>query len=321
MTVVHAPRALIVGTIVLVTLVSGCTPGEPSPPTSGPVDCPAEPDTVAREVRYRSDVAGVDPDLVSLDLYEPTRPAGCPAAAIVVYVHGGGFRIGDKANRISDKARLFTSSGHVFASVNYRLVGDARSGPAGATFPRHAQDVAAAIAWLANAAPGLRAAASRIVVMGHSAGAFLAAQVAADPSCVRSAGADPGGLVCAVSLDTEGFDIATRIGSGTSPGAALDLAAFGSDPAVWEAASPLTHVGDRDAPADTLLVTRGSAARRRGNQVYAQALDAAGGTATVLGADPLSHEEVNAAVGAPGDTVVTPTVVEFVERCTEPPTT
>ena len=40
---------------------------------------------------------------------------------MVVYVHGGGWRAGDKSNQIAGKVNLFTGAGYVFVSINYRL--------------------------------------------------------------------------------------------------------------------------------------------------------------------------------------------------------
>ena len=101
-----------------------CRP-RPPPPACTPAGA-----TTQSNVRYATspDVAA---NLQSLDLSTPNLPAGCTATPVVVYVHGGGFINGDKANSITDKRNLFTGAGWAFASVNYRLVGDPGSGPAG----------------------------------------------------------------------------------------------------------------------------------------------------------------------------------------------
>ncbi|MFM8528506.1 MAG: hypothetical protein ACKOD2_02310, partial [Ilumatobacteraceae bacterium] len=52
---------------------------------------------------------GTDPDRVSLDLY---IPAGCGAVPVVVWVHGGGWRTGDKdAGQIERKVEWAESIG------------------------------------------------------------------------------------------------------------------------------------------------------------------------------------------------------------------
>ena len=52
------------------------------------------------------------------------RPRRCrpsSGAPVVVWVHGGGYRVGDKAQQVASKVALFASRGWIFASVNYRL--------------------------------------------------------------------------------------------------------------------------------------------------------------------------------------------------------
>jgi acetyl esterase/lipase len=270
---------------------------------SGPCDPPVEPDpvcagqgvTTALDVRYRE---GAD---VALDLYTPVMDEGCAPIPIVVYVHGGGFAVGDKANRIQDKVDLFTGEGWAFASVNYGLLPDS-------TYPEPEDDVAAALDWLRANAGDFGGDPARIALTGHSAGAYLVAVVAT--------GADPG-VQCAVSLDTDDFDLPAGIARGGDPAQML-LAHFGTDPAVWQEASPLHRVQRGDAGDDLpsfLLVTRGTLARRQSNAQFAAAIQDAGATATVLDARPLSHEGVNEAVGADGESVVTPALLTHLEGC------
>lgn len=106
-----------------------------------------------------------------LDLY---LPAAAPRPwPLVVYMHGGGFRFGDKRDTdagFTDGVRQLNAAGLAVASINYRLSGEAR-------FPAAVQDARSAVRWLrANAArygiaPGL------IAVWGKSAGANLAMMV------------------------------------------------------------------------------------------------------------------------------------------------
>ena len=51
----------------------------------------------------------------------PDRGQDCAAVPVVVWVHGGAFATGDKANFAADKVDLFNDAGWAFASVNYRL--------------------------------------------------------------------------------------------------------------------------------------------------------------------------------------------------------
>ena len=65
---------------------------------------------------------------------------------VVVWVHGGGYRKGDKAQQVAAKVALFAKRGWIFASVNYRLT--KLTDPVPARYPAHYDDVAAAVAWL-----------------------------------------------------------------------------------------------------------------------------------------------------------------------------
>ncbi len=105
--------------------------------TRSPV--PAGPE---RAVAYES-IPGIDPDLLSLDVFPP--PHGCPAP-VVIWVHGGRWRIGDKRNQLSDRIRLFNGAGYALVSVNYRLTDPSSSSPV--RYPSHDEDVAAAVAWV-----------------------------------------------------------------------------------------------------------------------------------------------------------------------------
>ena len=93
------------------------------------------------------------------------------------------------------------------------------------------------------------------------------------------------------------------------------LDAFGEDPEVWRAASPVRNVAEGGGTPRSLVVTRGGEARRATAAAFVDALESAGADATLLDARPLDHAQVNAAVGAPDDQVVTPTLLEFLGDC------
>ena len=97
-------------------------------------------------------------------------------APLVIFVHGGGWKRGDKNNATGQhKARHYVRQGYAFASINYRLVPDA-------TVEQQAADVASAVAYLRGNAQRLGIDAKLIVLMGHSAGAHLVALVGTRPT-------------------------------------------------------------------------------------------------------------------------------------------
>lgn len=291
---------------------SACVPG---PVVPGDPDCTVTGHETHADLRYAQS-PGTAAALQSLDLYLPTREAGCAPVPTVVYVHGGGFQVGDKANRIADKVRLFTDQGWAFASVNYRLVGHPGAGPTGGRYPAAEQDVADAVAYLADHAADHDLDPGRTMLLGHSSGAFLVALVGTDGQFLDGAGPGLAGIACVAPLDAT-YDIPAQIARGGTE-EAMYRAAFGDDPAVWEQASPINNVAPGTGIPPFHLVARGTTARIAQSQALTAALRAAGVPATAHVVRGLSHEEVNEAVGLPGDEAVTPPLMAFLRTCAEP---
>jgi acetyl esterase/lipase len=154
----------------------------------------------AVEMQYGSD------PLQKLDYWR----AAAPNAPLVVFVHGGAWKSGDKRNAVSaEKIRHFLDRGYGFASLNYRLY------PAVAV-EDEVQDVAAALAFLVARAETLGFDARRVVLMGHSAGAHIAALIGTDPRHLRKAGLELTALRGVVLLDGAGYDVPRQMAGGSS---------------------------------------------------------------------------------------------------------
>ncbi len=252
-----------------------------------------------------------------LDLYHP-KDNSSAAWPLVVYVHGGGWKAGDKA-RMGDKVSWLTQQGFVVASVNYRLSPlKYKPEDAGAVrFPVHPQDVAAALGWLHTHARRYCIDPARIVLMGHSAGASIVSQLGTDPSYLAAHGLGLDAVRCVISNDTGGYDIPRYLGHTTQMARKLYTNAFGPDPQVWRKASPQTHVKSGRPHPNFLIITRGSRHRRTIAQDFADALQGAGATATVHNAGKLSHREVNQTLGQPGGPLNT-LFEGFLKSCAAP---
>ncbi len=99
-----------------------------------------------------------------LDLY---LPKGQPdEAATFLFLHGGGFREGDRAH-YGGIALPFAEHGIITAVASYRLTVD------GFGFPSQSEDVAAAVAWIHENITSFGGDPELIYVGGHSAGAIL----------------------------------------------------------------------------------------------------------------------------------------------------
>ena len=121
------------------------------------------PDTTDMEITDRTVPA--DPD-VAVRTYRPHLAQGA-----IVWLHGGGFVMGDLDTEHPWAARLAGAAGAVVVSVGYRRAPEDR-------FPAALDDVYAALTWTATHAAELGIDRERIAVGGHSAGAGLAAAVA-----------------------------------------------------------------------------------------------------------------------------------------------
>ena len=220
-----------------------------------------------------------------LDAYFPRGPR---SGAVIVLVHGGGWRIGDKAlpGVVENKLERWLPQGHVVVSVNYRLLPDADP-------LEQARDVARAMAFVQGQARRWDVDANRIVLMGHSAGAHLAALLAADRDLARAHGVRP--WAGTVSLDSAALDVPALM-----QGRPLRLhrEAFGRDPRYWRQVSPVHQVQARPQPLLLVYAARREESRDQ-NQRMARAVQKAGGRA-VLQAVPLSHREINVELGRPG---------------------
>ncbi|MEZ0265183.1 MAG: alpha/beta hydrolase fold domain-containing protein [Phycisphaerae bacterium] len=105
-----------------------------------------------------------------LDIYLPKEvPAGGASLPLVVYIHGGGWRAGDKAP--SAAAAFLAQHGYACASINYRFSQEA-------VFPAQLDDCKGAVRWLRAHAKEYGIDSERVGAWGSSAGAHLAALVA-----------------------------------------------------------------------------------------------------------------------------------------------
>jgi acetyl esterase/lipase len=197
---------------------------------------PSERDVVFAEA------GGVD---LQLDIY---RPSENTTRTAILYLHGGGWRVGERA-AMRPIARRMAEFGFVGLPAQYRLTGEA-------LWPAQIHDVKAAIRWTRANADRLGVDPDRIVLWGSSAGAHLALLAAGTPNDPAFEGdVGPTGVssavqaVIAVHAPTS-FYVGPRDLSHSS---AIDaLMGPGATEADARAASPLTHVS-ADFPPTLLL--------------------------------------------------------------------
>lgn len=171
----------------------------------------------------------------NLDVYAATTPCagGCP---VLVWVHGGGWRNGDKAmDNARNIAAAWTAAGVTVVSLNYRLTPDV-------VHPSHVQDVAAGIAWTKQHISQYGGNPVRLFIMGHSAGAHLVALVATNPDYLNAHGLAPARDLAGVfPIDTASYDLNDNRNNNRMVRGMIEDS-FGTDPTVLTLASPLQLV-------------------------------------------------------------------------------
>ena len=243
--------------------------------------------------------------LQSLD-YWSAADRGAP---LVVFVHGGGWKRGDK-RMMDGSAKLshWQSLGYAIASVNYRLV-------PGHTVEDQAADLSSAVAYLKENAARLGFDDRRIALVGHSAGAHLVALVGTDPDYFRAAGLSLADVRGIVPLDGACYDVGKQIAEGGRMMRGTYVQAFGTDPVRQRNLSPTQQAAAPNAPEFLILhVDRDDGESQ--SRALGDALRRAGTPATVRGFDGRGlrgHREINRDLGKPGYPA-TPVVADFLRR-------
>ena len=174
-----------------------------------------------------------------LDVYLPAKGSEA-LAPVIVMVHGGGWCVGDKAvaGVTENKVARWADSGFVFVSVNYPMVND------GSNALAQANHVARAIAYVQAHARDWHGDPTKVILMGHSAGAHLVSLVNADAGIRRANGVAP--VLGTVSLDAGAIDVVRQMPKVYPFLKARYREAFGDGEPGWIAASPY-HQIDRSA--------------------------------------------------------------------------
>ena len=126
-----------------------------------------------------------------LDIY--TAEDEAKNRPVVFWIHGGGWQAGDKSD-VQIKPRVFTERGFVFVSTNYRLLPEVEMDVL-------IRDVAQSLGWVHEHIAGYGGDPNRIFVMGHSAGAQLAALLCIDDRYLTAAGVPFSSLRGCVPVD------------------------------------------------------------------------------------------------------------------------
>ena len=106
-----------------------------------------------------------------LDLFAPRQPSG--SLPVIVFIYGGSWNEGDRRD-YRFVGRALAALGYLVAVPDYRLVPEVE-------YPRFLEDCAAAVHLVTDVAAQYGGDASRLALMGHSAGAYNAVMLALHP--------------------------------------------------------------------------------------------------------------------------------------------
>jgi acetyl esterase/lipase len=257
--------------------------------------CEAQSQDLKRDIPY---IDKAD-KLQTLDVYSPKNAKNFP---VVFWIHGGGWQTGDKTD-VHVKPQSFMDKGFVFVSTNYRLM-------PGVDMATIVRDIAKSIHWVHDHVAEYGGNPNRLFIMGHSAGAQLAALICTDDRYLKAEGLSLAITKGCVPVDGDTFDVpaiietvATRFRvHGLPPPKYSKPEKFGNDAAKYREFSAVTHVA-RDkgiAPFLILHVAENpdttAQSLRLGN-----VLKGAGIPVTVFGAKETTHSKINADLGKPDD--------------------
>ncbi len=253
--------------------------------------------TLSSEPRTVKDIAYAEPksERQSLDVYAPADGKNLP---VVVWIHGGGWRRGDKS-LTRGKPEMFNARGFVLVTINYRFVPEV-------TIQQMTGDVAKAIRWVHDHAQEYGGDGKSIFVMGHSAGAHLAALVATDDKYLKAEGLSLKILKGCVPVDVSMYDAAKQIQSLASSElfkerGKLFADTFG-DEASQKELSPLLHVAkDKHIPPFLILCCANRPEVVAQSEAFAKALNEAGSSAKVHAAEGKNHGTINSELGTKDD--------------------
>ena len=227
---------------------------------------------VARDLHYAPG------DRHSLDIYV-SRTAVKPRP-VIVYVYGGGWAAGSKAEFAWVGAAL-ARQGFVAVVPDYRIYPQAR-------WPMFLEDNARAVRWAWDHAASFGGDPAKLILMGHSSGAHNVFSLAVEPQWLRGVGMTPRDITAVVGL------------SGVYGMLPLDgpreHAIFGPQTGYTE---PVDHVDGPSPPMLLIIGDRDRTAEPSNSDDVAARLREKGGVAEVIHFPSLGHSETQDALALP----------------------
>ena len=253
--------------------------------------------TIQRDIPY----GRADEPRHMLDIYAPPGAGGLP---VVIFFYGGGWRSGDK-RLFEHLGRAFAIRGIVAVTVNYRLTPAVRS-------PAHAEDCAEAVAWVHREIAAYGGDPERLVLMGHSAGAHLAALLTLDERLL-AAHEVPHAAISGLVFISGVVDLNEHVGSTVFTSREFIEEAFGSAPDELAAASPISYVRGDLPPVLVVIAENDPPGLRDQGKRFADALREHGNDPVLISVRGRDHFSIVRRFG-PDDDTTAMAIVEFVKH-------
>jgi arylformamidase len=234
-----------------------------------------------------------------LDVYAPENAKNLP---VVFWIHGGGWQVGDKTS-VQAKPKGFVDKGYVFVSTNYRFLPNV-------DMESIVGDIAKSIHWVHDHIAEYGGDPKRLLVMGHSAGAQLAALICTDDRYLKAEGLSLAIIKGCVPVDGDTYDVPLMIETSAARRKALGqpdpkfghFEKFGSDPVKHRDFSAVNHVTrEKGIPPFLLLCVGDHPDTSAQAQRLGSVLTEAGIAAKVFGAKDTNHSKIDENLGLPED--------------------
>lgn len=233
-----------------------------------------------------------------LDVYAPESGSKLP---VVVWVHGGGWMVGSK-NEVDHKPAAFNAKGFVFVAMNYRFFPNVKMGDI-------IRDVAAATGWVRTNIARYGGDPDRLFLMGHSAGAQLAAILCTDFQYLAAVKVPARSIRGCVPVDGDTYDVPLQVATAVARRKNLKQPdpkyghpeKFG-DLSLQRAYSAVNHIRPKKGIPPFLLlhVAEHTDTSAQATRLW-DTLDQAGIPVRIFGATGTDHVKLDRDLGLPND--------------------
>ncbi len=257
----------------------------------------------AEEMVIHRDIAYAEPknERQCLDVYAAAKPDK-GRRPVVLWIHGGGWQRGDKSTMAigkpeqqTMKPQAIVDHGGVFVAINYRFVPNV-------DLKAMLGDVAKAIAWVKKNIAQYGGDPGSIIVMGHSAGAQMAALVCTDERYLQAEGLTLRDIKGCMPVDGDSYYPALQLETRTPKQTAGDRMTF-PEGRERELSSVLHIAKDKGIPPFLVLCVADypESGAQLQSEILVHYLKLADVPAKVVPVAGKTHATLNADLGLPGD--------------------